>query len=125
VVLERILSVDREEDVGLRLNDGACDGAGRFWVSEVDSKGLGDKIFSHEGWRSRRRNEPESRVGLGSGEGREGRGRLWMYDVQKGLRVMEMGVLCGNGIAWSLHWGSSELIISFVLVLACSGLRLS
>ncbi|TVY38274.1 Uncharacterized protein LSUB1_G002273 [Lachnellula subtilissima] len=79
VVREIIPQSERGE---LRLNDGAIDAKGRFWVAEIDKKA----------------------AAMGPGKipsNYEPKGRLWRYDPDGTLHQMESGVICGNGIGWS------------------------
>ncbi|TVY47878.1 putative sugar lactone lactonase [Lachnellula occidentalis] len=74
--------IPKSERGDLRLNDGAIDAKGRFWVAEIDKKaaamGPGNIPSSYEP-----------------------KGRLWRYDPDGTLHQMESGVVCGNGIGWS------------------------
>lgn len=66
----------------LRFNDGGCDVKGRFWLAEIDRKGLKCGFG----------NLPKDHKPLG---------RLWRYDPDGSLHKMEEGIVCGNGLAWS------------------------
>ena len=66
----------------LRMNDGAIDVAGRFWMTEIDIKALA----------------------LGTGRIPPGQvclGRLWRFDPDGTLHLMDEDFACGNGVAWS------------------------
>lgn len=87
VVKEIIPTSDR----GIRrFNDGGIDAKGRFWLAEIDLKaaayGAG-KLPKDYG---------------------EPLGRLWRYDPDGSLHVMEKGVICGNGLGWSPDNKTSE-----------------
>ncbi|BEJ11148.1 hypothetical protein CspHIS471_0105700 [Cutaneotrichosporon sp. HIS471] len=72
---------EAQRDV-LRMNDGGIDPAGRFWITEIDIEALS----------------------LGTGkipEGRKCLGRLWRYDPDGSLHLMDEDFACGNGVAWS------------------------
>jgi len=67
-----------------RFNDGGVDPKGRFWLAEIDKRAMS--------------------YGAGKLPESYGRpkGRLFRYDGKDGsLRVMEDGIICGNGLAWS------------------------
>jgi sugar lactone lactonase YvrE len=66
------------------MNDGAVDPQGRFWVGECDLKGLSSFL-------------PENAEDLKG----KGRGRLWRFDGDGSVKLMQTGLLCGNGIGWS------------------------
>lgn len=68
----------------LRFNDGAVDSKGRFWLAEIDLVGM--------------------RYGANRCPKEHGRpkGSLWRYDPDGQLHLMlEGGLICGNGLAWS------------------------
>lgn len=44
-------------------------------------------------------------------------GRLWRYDPDGTLHLMDRGVICGNGVGWSPDWKSSECFLSLSLFL--------
>lgn len=75
-----------------RFNDGGVDCMGRFWLAEID------------------------RAALAMGPGRlptdygEPLGRLWRYDPDGSLHLMEKGLVCGNGLAWSPDNKTSEVM---------------
>ena len=67
-----------------RFNDGGVDPAGRFWAAEIDVKALSygaNKLPADYG---------------------KPLGRLWRYEPDGTLTQMEDGLVCGNGIGWSL-----------------------
>ena len=66
-----------------RFNDGGVDCKGRFWAAEIDVKGLSYGA----------KNLPADHG--------EPLGRLWRYDPDGTLTLMESGLVCGNGLAWS------------------------
>ena len=81
--LEVVKEIIPTEDRGIRrFNDGGVDCQGRFWLAEIDRKGLA------AGW------------GKSSAE-YQPIGRLWRYDPDGSLHQMETGLMCGNGLAWS------------------------
>lgn len=41
------------------------------------------------------------------------KGRLWRYDPDGNLHLMETGVVCGNGLAWSPDNKTSEYAGTF------------
>lgn len=80
-VVKEIIPTNRRDE--LRFNDGAVDAKGRFWLAEIDKKAMAygpNKL-------------PESYG--------QPKGRLWRYDPDGSLHLMETGVICGNGLAWS------------------------
>ncbi|KAK2741786.1 hypothetical protein FQN57_005530 [Myotisia sp. PD_48] len=80
-VLKEIIPTDQRDS--LRFNDGGVDAKGRFWLAEIDKKAMAygpNKL-------------PESYG--------EPKGRLWRYDPDGSLHLMDKGVVCGNGLAWS------------------------
>ncbi|PGG97747.1 hypothetical protein AJ79_09099 [Helicocarpus griseus UAMH5409] len=79
-VKEIIPTKERDER---RFNDGGVDAKGRFWLAEIDKKAMAygaNKLPASYG---------------------EPRGRLWRYDPDGSLHLMDKGVVCGNGLAWS------------------------
>lgn len=80
-VVKEIIPTDQRDN--LRFNDGGVDAKGRFWLAEIDKKAMAygaNKL-------------PESYG--------EPKGRLWRYDPDGSLHLMEKGIICGNGLAWS------------------------
>jgi len=80
-VIKEIIPADQREE--LRYNDGGVDAKGRFWLAEIDKRAMAygpNKL-------------PES-YGMP-------KGRLWRYDPDGSLHMMDTGVICGNGLAWS------------------------
>lgn len=75
---------DDQRDV-LRFNDGIIDAKGRFWLAEIDRKGL---ATAHA-----------STMILDTQD--KGKGRLWRYDPDGSLHQMEDGLYCGNGLCFS------------------------
>lgn len=70
-----------EEDRSIRrFNDGAVDPAGRFWGGEIDKQAAA--------------------LGVGNVKGKA-IGRLWRYDPDGSLHLMDDGLVCSNGIGWS------------------------
>ncbi|ODV88499.1 hypothetical protein CANCADRAFT_123780 [Tortispora caseinolytica NRRL Y-17796] len=68
-----------------RFNDGGVDAKGRMWAAEIDVYALatGPKNI-----------DPKEHPEL--------LGRLWCYDPKdSSLKLMETGLACGNGLAWS------------------------
>lgn len=89
-VVKEIIPTDQRES--LRFNDGGIDAKGRFWLAEIDKKAMAygpNKL-------------PESYG--------EPKGRLWRYDPDGSLHLMETGVICGNGLAWSPDNKTSTLL---------------
>lgn len=87
-ILKEIIPAE-QRDV-LRMNDGAVDVGGRFWMTEIDIAALG----------------------LGTGRVPEGQvclGRLWRYDPDGSLHLMDTDYSCGNGVAWNPDNTISEL----------------
>ncbi|WRT70428.1 uncharacterized protein IL334_007426 [Kwoniella shivajii] len=82
--LEIVKEIIPQKDRGIRrFNDGGVDCEGRFWLAEIDRKGLS--------------------LGMGRlpSDYGEPLGRLWRYDPDGSLHLMEKGLVCGNGLAWS------------------------
>jgi sugar lactone lactonase YvrE len=80
-VVKEIIPTDQRAE--FRLNDGGIDAKGRFWVAGIDKRAAAfgaNKL-------------PES-------YGKPG-GKLWRYDPDGSLHVMDTGFVCGNGLAWS------------------------
>lgn len=68
-----------------RFNDGAVDVMGRMWGAEIDVYALATGVQNIDS-----KKHPELL------------GRLWRYDPKNGSCVlMETGLACGNGLAWS------------------------
>lgn len=80
-VVKEIIPTDQRDK--LRFNDGGVDAKGRFWLAEID------RIAMAYGTNKL----PESYG--------KPKGRLWRYDPDGSLHLMESGVICGNGLAWS------------------------
>jgi sugar lactone lactonase YvrE len=66
-----ITSVESDRPATNRLNDGKCDRAGRFWCASVNT------------------------------DHRTPSGALWRLDPHGVATLMQDGLICGNGIAWS------------------------
>ncbi|CAN6595257.1 hypothetical protein TRVA0_001S00936 [Trichomonascus vanleenenianus] len=82
--LEVLKEIIPTEDRSIRrFNDGGSDPAGRFWAAEIDVKAL-----------SYGANNLPKDYG-------KPLGRLWRYDPDGSLHLMEDGLVCGNGITWS------------------------
>ncbi|OCF32255.1 hypothetical protein I316_06170 [Kwoniella heveanensis BCC8398] len=81
--LEILKEIIPQEDRAIRrFNDGGVDCEGRFWLAEIDRKALA----------------------MGAGRvpaDYKPIGRLWRYDPDGSLHLMESGLVCGNGLAWS------------------------
>lgn len=77
-----------------RFNDGGVDVMGRFWLAEIDRKALS--------------------LGMGRlpQDYGEPLGRLWRYDPDGSLHLMEKGLVCGNGLAWSPDNKTSECLFA-------------
>ena len=75
---------DDQRDI-LRFNDGIVDIKGRFWLAEIDRKGL---ATAH------------ATTGVLNTTAK-GKGRLWRYDPDGSLHQMEDGLYCGNGLSFS------------------------
>ncbi len=89
--LEVVKEIIPTSDRGIRrFNDGGVDAKGRFWLAEID------------------------RVAMAYGPNQcpashgEPIGRLWRYDPDGSLHLMEKGIICGNGLAWSPDNKTSE-----------------
>lgn len=80
-IVKEIIPTDQRDQ--LRFNDGGVDAKGRFWLAEID------KVAMAYG---------PNKLPKGYGEPK---GRLWRYDPDGSLHLMEKGVICGNGLAWS------------------------
>jgi hypothetical protein len=87
IVKEIIPNEDREIR---RFNDGGVDCRGRFWLAEIDRKALSIGM-----------NRQPADYG-------EPLGRLWRYDPDGSCHLMETGLVCGNGLAWSPDNMTSE-----------------
>ncbi|KAK3940476.1 gluconolactonase [Diplogelasinospora grovesii] len=72
--------VKSEERGQRRMNDGAVDARGRFWVAEIDIPAT---------------SLPKEEIAKG------GKGRVWRYDPDGTLHEMDTGFICGNGLCWS------------------------
>lgn len=81
VVKEIIPSNERDER---RFNDGGVDAKGRFWLAEIDKRAAAYGPGN-----------------LPTDYGRP-RGRVWRYDPDGSLHLIMDGLVCGNGLAWSL-----------------------
>ena len=89
--LEILKEIIPPEDRSIRrFNDGGCDVMGRFWLAEIDRKALSIGM---------------NRLPADYGEPL---GRLWRYDPDGSLHLMETGLVCGNGLAWSPDNKTSE-----------------
>lgn len=96
--LEIIKEIIPTEDRGIRrFNDGGVDCQGRFWLAEIDRKALS--------------------YGFGKYPAENGKpiGRVWRYDPDGSLHLMEDGLMCGNGLAWSPDNKTSEFCPSKML----------
>lgn len=97
--LEVVKEIIPAQERGLRrFNDGGVDAKGRLWLAEIDVRAAAavDAIAGDEG---------KERVLEELGEPV---GRLWRYDPDGTLHLMDRGVICGNGVGWSPDWKSSE-----------------
>lgn len=97
--LEVVKEIIPAQERGLRrFNDGGVDAKGRLWLAEIDVRAAAavDAVASDEG---------KERVLEELGEPV---GRLWRYDPDGTLHLMDRGVICGNGVGWSPDWNSSE-----------------
>lgn len=97
--LEVVKEIIPAQERGLRrFNDGGVDAKGRLWLAEIDVRAAAavDAVASDEG---------KERVLEDLGEPV---GRLWRYDPDGTLHLMDRGVICGNGVGWSPDWKSSE-----------------
>lgn len=106
--LEVVKEIIPAQERGLRrFNDGGVDAKGRLWLAEIDVRAAAavDAVASDEG---------KERVLEELGEPV---GRLWRYDPDGTLHLMDRGVICGNGVGWSPDWKSSEcfLLLYFFL----------
>jgi sugar lactone lactonase YvrE len=77
--------IPQEERSIRRFNDGGIDVKGRFWLAEIDRKALA--CGPHDKESLEKYGKPI--------------GRLWRYDPDGSLHLMEDGLACGNGLAWS------------------------
>lgn len=80
-VVKEIIPTSKRD--ALRFNDGGVDAKGRFWLAEIDKKAMAYGP-----------NQLPASYG-------EPKGRLWRYDPDGSLHLMEKGIVCGNGLAWS------------------------
>ena len=80
-VVKEIIPTDQRDE--LRYNDGSVDAKGRFWLAEIDKRAM---AFGPN-------QLPESYG--------EPKGRLFRYDPDGSLHLMETGLICGNGLVWS------------------------
>jgi len=111
--LEVLKEIIPTADRGIRrFNDGGVDARGRFWLAEIDRKAMAYGP----------RNLPADYG--------EPIGRLWRYDPDGSLHLMEKGIICGNGLAWSPDNKTSKLAnldarnkIDLVLRQVCSVLQ--
>lgn len=94
--------IPKEDRSIRRFNDGGVDPAGRFWAAEIDCKALA-----------------MGAGGLPENYG-EPLGRLWRYEPDGTLKLMEKGLVCGNGIGWSpdlktmyLNDSAAQLIFAY------------
>lgn len=100
--LEVVKEIIPTQERGLRrFNDGGVDAKGRLWLAEIDVRAAAavDAVASDEG---------KERVLEELGEPV---GRLWRYDPDGTLHLMDRGVVCGNGVGWSPDWKSSECLL--------------
>lgn len=93
-VLKEIIPTDQRAE--LRFNDGGVDAKGRFWLAEIDLKAM-----------------PYGANKLPESYGKA-KGKLWRYDVDGSLHLMETGVVCGNGLAWSPDNKTSKCLQSCI-----------
>lgn len=101
--LEVVKEIIPAQERGLRrFNDGGVDAKGRLWLAEIDVRAAAavDAVASDEG---------KERVLEELGEPV---GRLWRYDPDGTLHLMDRGVVCGNGVGWSPDWKNSECFSS-------------
>lgn len=101
--LEIVKEIIPAQERGLRrFNDGGVDAKGRLWLAEIDVRAAAavDAVASDEG---------KERVLEELGEPV---GRLWRYDPDGTLHLMDRGVICGNGVGWSPDWKNSECFSS-------------
>jgi sugar lactone lactonase YvrE len=81
-VLKEIIPTDQRDEK--RFNDGGVDAKGRFWLAEIDKRAMAYGVG-----------------GLPESYGTP-KGRVWRYDPDGSLHLMvEEGIVCGNGVAWS------------------------
>lgn len=74
-----VAAVEADRPAANRLNDGKCDRAGRFWCASINT---GHHVAS---------------------------GALWRLDPAGNARLMQDGLIAGNGIAWSPDDGTMYL----------------
>lgn len=112
--LEVVKEIIPTQERGLRrFNDGGVDAKGRLWLAEIDVRAAAavDAVASDEG---------KERVLEELGEPV---GRLWRYDPDGTLHLMDRGVICGNGVGWSPDWQSSECFLSLFMFFISSSLK--
>lgn len=112
--LEVVKEIIPAQERGLRrFNDGGVDAKGRLWLAEIDVRAAAavDAVASDEG---------KERVLEELGEPV---GRLWRYDPDGTLHLMDRGVVCGNGVGWSPDWKNSECFFIFIYVFISSSLK--
>ena len=93
-VVKEIIPTDQRDE--LRFNDGGVDAKGRFWLAEIDKKAM---AFGP--------NQLPENYGTP-------KGRLWRYDPDGSLHLMESGIVCGNGLAWSPDNKTSKPFMNFL-----------
>lgn len=92
-VLKEIIPTDQRDE--LRFNDGGVDAKGRFWLAEIDKKAAAYGVGK-----------------LPKDYGRP-KGKIWRYDPDGSLHCMlDGGLVCGNGLSWSLDNKTSMLVWS-------------
>lgn len=109
--LEVVKEIIPAQERGLRrFNDGGVDAKGRLWLAEIDVRAAAavDAVASDEG---------KERVLEELGEPV---GRLWRYDPDGTLHLMDRGVVCGNGVGWSPDWKSSECVFCYSIFIFIS-----
>jgi sugar lactone lactonase YvrE len=99
-VLKEIIPTEERSE--RRFNDGGIDALGRLWLAEIDRKAV---VYGPNG--------------LPEAYGRP-KGRLWRFDPDGSLHLMlEDGLICGNGVAWSPDNKTSEFSVQFSPVFTC------
>ena len=96
-VVREIIPTDQRAE--FRLNHGGIDAKGRFWVAGIHKRAAefgANKL-------------PES-------YGKPG-GKLWRYDPDGSLHVMDTGLVCGNGLAWSPDNKTSKYVVDFLCLM--------
>lgn len=109
--LEVVKEIIPAQERGVRrFNDGGVDAKGRLWLAEIDVRAAAavDAIAGDEG---------KERVLEELGEPV---GRLWRYDPDGTLHLMDRGVICGNGVGWSPDWKSSECFFFYSIFIFIS-----